>query len=56
MKGRWVNDELERMWKEAAVAQFKVLPGISLEGLRKTLEKLWIVGLRAEIFKAGPPE
>jgi hypothetical protein len=32
-----VNGKLERIWKEAVVACFKVLsPGICLEGLRKT--------------------
>jgi hypothetical protein len=32
-----MNDELERMWKEAVLAQFKVrnYPGICLEELRK---------------------
>jgi hypothetical protein len=37
MKGWWVNDKLERIWKEAVVACFKVLStGICQEGLRKT--------------------
>jgi hypothetical protein len=37
------NKELERMWKEAVVAQFKVryyYPGICLEGLRKNTKSL----------------
>jgi len=31
-----VNDELERMWKEAALTKLKVLSCSCLEGLRKT--------------------
>jgi hypothetical protein len=31
-----MNDELERMWKEAVVAYLKYYPGIRLEGPRKT--------------------
>jgi hypothetical protein len=33
-----VNDKLERMWKEAVLAQFKALPGICLNGVTKTTE------------------
>jgi hypothetical protein len=29
------DDELERIWKEDAVAYFRFYPGIRLEGLRK---------------------
>jgi hypothetical protein len=29
-----MNNELEKIWKEALMAQFKVLPIICLEGLR----------------------
>jgi hypothetical protein len=29
-------NELERMWKEAVVAQFKAYPGICMVGLRET--------------------
>jgi hypothetical protein len=36
-----VNDELERIWKEAAVASFLgCYPGIRLEGLRKTTKNV----------------
>jgi hypothetical protein len=34
-----VNDELERIWKEEVVAQFKV-SNIFLDGLRQTTKKL----------------
>jgi hypothetical protein len=45
-----VNNELERMWKEAVVAQLRYYPGICLEGLRKTTKtSVRIAGLRAEI-------
>jgi hypothetical protein len=33
-----MNNELERMWKEAVVAQY--YPGICLEGMRKTMKNL----------------
>jgi hypothetical protein len=36
MKGWQVNDELERIWEEAVVANLKYCSGIWLEGLRKT--------------------
>jgi hypothetical protein len=46
-----VNKELERMWKEAVVAQFKVLtrhlPGRTEEKTRKI--SVGIAGLRAKI-------
>jgi hypothetical protein len=32
MKGRYVNDELEKIWKEAVVANFKVLSRHLSEG------------------------
>jgi hypothetical protein len=32
--------ELERMWKEAVVAQLRYYPGNCLEGLRKTTNDL----------------
>jgi hypothetical protein len=31
-----MNDEMERIWKEAIVAQSKYYPRIFLEGLKKT--------------------
>jgi len=31
-----MNDELERMWKEALIACFRYVPSIFLEWLRKT--------------------
>jgi hypothetical protein len=36
MIGWFMNNELERMWKEAVVAYFKYYPGIFLEEPRKT--------------------
>jgi hypothetical protein len=36
MVGRLVNDELERIWREAIVTKFRYYPGTCLEGLRKT--------------------
>jgi hypothetical protein len=45
-----MNDELERMWKEAVVAKFKILSRYFLEGLRKTTNTLRIAGLRAVIW------
>jgi hypothetical protein len=38
--GWWVNNELEIFWKEAVVAQFKVLFWDFLLGLGKTTENL----------------
>jgi len=35
-----VNIEFRRMWKEAVVGYFKVLPSVCLEGMRKTTESL----------------
>jgi hypothetical protein len=37
------------MWKEAGAACFKLCPGICIGGLKKTTEKLGIVGFPAEI-------
>jgi hypothetical protein len=42
-----VNDELEIIWKEVDVTQFRLYTGICPEGLRKTKKR--ISGLRAEI-------
>jgi hypothetical protein len=45
-----MNDELEKLWKEAVVALFKMtFLRICLEGLRKTTKNLRIACLRAEI-------
>jgi hypothetical protein len=44
MKGH-VNDELERMWKEAVGPNLRHYPGICLEGPRKTSKNLRIAGL-----------
>jgi hypothetical protein len=40
MKGLYVNDELERTWKEAIVAYFKVLPRHPAGGTEENLENL----------------
>jgi hypothetical protein len=44
-----MNNKLERMWKEAVVACFKVLSSACLEILRETTKKLRIASLRVEI-------
>jgi hypothetical protein len=51
-----VNDELERMWKEAVVASFKVLCRICLEGLIKTAKNLSQDSRPPAELKLGPPE
>jgi hypothetical protein len=40
MLGRMVNNELERIWKEAVMAQSRDSPFICLEELRKTPTEL----------------
>jgi hypothetical protein len=35
-----MNDELERIWKEAAVVDLRYYPGIFLEGLRNITRDL----------------
>jgi hypothetical protein len=40
MVGWLMSDDLERIWKEAAMAYSKYYPGICLDGLRKTTENL----------------
>jgi hypothetical protein len=47
--------ELERMQKEAVVAQMRYYPGIFLEFLRKTTEELRIVGFPDEILTEHLP-
>jgi hypothetical protein len=43
-------DELERVWKEAVLAQLRYCPGICLERLRKTTKtSLNIAGVPVEI-------
>jgi hypothetical protein len=32
-----INNELERMWKEAVIALLRNYPDVSLKGLRKTM-------------------
>jgi hypothetical protein len=46
-----VNDEFERILKEAVVTQFQdtIPAGIRLEGLRKTTKTVRIAGIRVEI-------
>jgi hypothetical protein len=49
MIGRLENNELERLWKEAAPPNSKHNPTICLEGLMKThVRPLRITGVRAE--------
>jgi hypothetical protein len=52
-----VNDEQERMWKEAVMAQFfRFYPGICLEGPRKatkTLSETELVSVEAFSLKYG---
>jgi hypothetical protein len=38
MRGREVNNKLERMWKEAAMPNLKHYPDICLGELRKTMK------------------
>jgi hypothetical protein len=47
LNGR-LSDELERIWKEAVVAQSRYCPGIYL-GLRKNMENLSIASVSALI-------
>jgi hypothetical protein len=50
MRGWLTNDESERTWKEAIVADLRYYPGICLEGLGKPRKaSVRITGLRAEI-------
>jgi hypothetical protein len=51
MIGLLVNNELERMWKEAAGTKFEVVSDICLDGLRKTTKKTSVIiaGLRPEL-------
>jgi hypothetical protein len=44
-----LNDELERVWKEAVVDFLTYCPSICLEGLKKTTKNLRIGLLRAEV-------
>jgi hypothetical protein len=44
-----MNDELKRIWKEAVLAQFKVLSRNLLGGTEENHEKLQVAGLLAEI-------
>jgi hypothetical protein len=52
-----MNDELERMWKEAVVAWvLRYYAGICLQGLRKPAKNLiMIAGLRPEIWTRDIP-
>jgi hypothetical protein len=44
-----MNDELERMWKEATVVNLRYYPGMWLVGLRKpTKTSVRIASLQAE--------
>jgi hypothetical protein len=56
MKGLYVNDDLERIWKEAVVAWFKVLYRHSSEGTDEGHEiYVRIAGLRAKIWTRDFP-
>jgi hypothetical protein len=35
-----MNDEVDRMWKEAVMAYFNAMPSIHLKGLTKTTKHL----------------
>jgi hypothetical protein len=52
MKGRQVNDGLERIWKEAVVHY----PGIRVEELSKTTKDLKHSRSPGQVFNPGPPE
>jgi hypothetical protein len=55
MIGPYLNNELERLWKETAVVCFKAISGIFSEGLRKTMENLsQEAGLLAAIRTQNP--
>jgi hypothetical protein len=51
-----VNNELERMWKEAVMALLKNYQGISLKGLRKTMKNLRTACVLAETGIEDPSE
>jgi hypothetical protein len=52
-----VNNELERIWKEAVVANFRYYPGVRLDGLRKP-RKYFSQDKRSPVrdLNPGPPE
>jgi hypothetical protein len=51
--GGRINNESERIWKETVAEQFKVLPSIRLEGLKKTSVRT--AGFWAKIGTRGLP-
>lgn len=51
MNGNLVNGELERMWKEAAMPHFEVLPQHYVEVLRISKKNF-----SYDCLSAGPPE
>jgi hypothetical protein len=54
-----MNDALERIWKEVVLIYSRYYPGISLERLKKTAEKLihyCRVSNRNEHFQNSNPE
>jgi hypothetical protein len=44
-----MNDEIERIWKEAVLCYSRNYPGIFLEGLRETTDSLRIASVLDEI-------
>jgi hypothetical protein len=44
-----VNDEFERIWKEAVVVSFRVQTQYFTGGTKESMEKVRIAGVRAEI-------
>jgi hypothetical protein len=49
------KNELERMWKEAVMANFKVYPNIYLKILRKTTDIVRMAGIVTDIRTGNLP-
>jgi hypothetical protein len=50
-----VNKDWENIWNELIIAEFEVLPSISLEGLRKNTIILRLFFCSERKFKLGDP-